>query len=152
MVASHQVHRDLKTSNILLNEKLQAKIADFGLSKVLSTESATHVSTAAKGTFGYLDPQYCSTGQLNKKSDVYSFGIVLLELITGRAAIARDEEDVPIHICQWICPKFESMEIESIVDSRLQGSYLNSCSESNRNCHGMCIFNSNPKARYNCCA
>ncbi|ONI15688.1 hypothetical protein PRUPE_3G055700 [Prunus persica] len=120
------VHRDLKTSNILLNEKLQAKIADFGLSKVLSTESATHVSTAAKGTFGYLDPQYCSTGQLNKKSDVYSFGIVLLELITGRAAITRDEEDVPIHICQWMCPKFESMEIESIVDSRLQGSYLNS--------------------------
>ncbi|BFG24351.1 hypothetical protein CerSpe_106250 [Prunus speciosa] len=120
------VHRDLKTSNILLNEKLQAKIGDFGLSKVLSTESATHVSTVAKGTFGYLDPQYCSTGQLNKKSDVYSFGIVLLELITGRAAIARDEEGVPIHICEWICPKFESMEIESIVDSRLQGSYLNS--------------------------
>ncbi|KAL6285560.1 hypothetical protein ACE6H2_009950 [Prunus campanulata] len=119
------VHRDLKTSNILLNEKLQAKIADFGLSKVLSTESATHVSTAAKGTFGYLDPQYCSTGRLNKKSDVYSFGIVLLELITGRAAIARKEEDVPIHICQWMCPKFKSMEIESIVDSRLQGSYLN---------------------------
>ncbi|PQQ10897.1 hypothetical protein Pyn_25957 [Prunus yedoensis var. nudiflora] len=48
------------------------------------------------------------------------------ELITGRAAITRDEEDVPIHICQWMCPKFESMEIESIVDSRLQGSYLNS--------------------------
>ncbi|PQM35089.1 hypothetical protein Pyn_17288 [Prunus yedoensis var. nudiflora] len=120
------VHRDLKTSNILLNEKLQAKIGDFGLSKVLSTESATHVSTVAKGTFGYLDPQYCSTGQLNKKSDVYSFGIVLLELITGRAAIARDEEGVLIHICEWICPKFESMEIESIVDSRLQGSYLNS--------------------------
>ncbi|XP_021834818.1 probable LRR receptor-like serine/threonine-protein kinase At1g05700 [Prunus avium] len=119
------VHRDLKTSNILLNEKLQAKIADFGLSKVLSTESATHVSTAAKGTFGYLDPQYCNTGWLNKKSDVYSFGIVLLELITGRAAIARDEEDVPIHICQWMCPKFKSMEIESIVDSRLQGSYFN---------------------------
>ncbi|PQP94226.1 hypothetical protein Pyn_21843 [Prunus yedoensis var. nudiflora] len=120
------VHRDLKTSNILLNEKLQAKIGDFGLSKVLSTESATHVSTVAKGTFGYLDPQYCSTGQLNIKSDVYNFGIVLLELITGRAAIARDEEDVPIHIWEWMCPKFKSMEIESIVDSRLQGSYLNS--------------------------
>ncbi|PQQ17170.1 hypothetical protein Pyn_18442 [Prunus yedoensis var. nudiflora] len=123
------VHRDLKTSNILLNEKLQAKIADFGISKVLSTESATHVSTAAKGTFGYLDPQYCNTKQLNKKSDVYSFGIVLQELITGRAAIARDEEDVPIHICQWMCPKFNSMEIESIVDSRLQGSYLNASAQ-----------------------
>ncbi|CAB4272459.1 unnamed protein product [Prunus armeniaca] len=122
------VHRDLKTSNILLNEKLQAKIADFGLSKGLATESATHVSTAAKGTFGYLDPEYCSTGQLNKKSDIYSFGIVLLELITGRAAIIRDLEQLPIHICQWVRPKFEKIEIEieSIVDSRIQGTFLNS--------------------------
>ncbi|VVA24297.1 PREDICTED: probable LRR receptor [Prunus dulcis] len=122
------VHRDLKTSNILLNEKLQAKIADFGLSKGLATESAIHVSTAAKGTFGYLDPEYCSTGQLNKKSDIYSFGIVLLEFITGRAAIIRDLEQLPIHICQWVRPKFEKIEIEieSIVDSRIQGTFLNS--------------------------
>ncbi|PQM35563.1 hypothetical protein Pyn_13524 [Prunus yedoensis var. nudiflora] len=123
------VHRDLKTSNILLNEKLQAKIADFGLSKGLATESVTHVSTAAKGTFGYLDPEYCSTGQLNKKSDIYSFGIVLLELITGRAAIIRDLEQLPIHICQWVRPKFEKNEIESIVDSRIQGTYLNSSAQ-----------------------
>ncbi|XP_021829655.1 probable LRR receptor-like serine/threonine-protein kinase At1g05700, partial [Prunus avium] len=123
------VHRDLKTSNILLNEKLQAKIADFGLSKGLATESVTHVSTAAKGTFGYLDPEYCSTGHLNKKSDIYSFGIVLLELITGRAAIIRDLEQLPIHICQWVRPKFERMEIESIVDSRIQGTYLHSSAQ-----------------------
>ncbi|KAL6285561.1 hypothetical protein ACE6H2_009951 [Prunus campanulata] len=123
---SADVTQDVLTWKERLEIAVDTARADFGLSKVLSTESATHVSTAAKGTFGYLDPQYCNTGWLNKKSDVYSFGIVLLELITGRAAIARDEEDVPIHICQWMCPKFKSMEIESIVDSRLQGSYLNS--------------------------
>ncbi|XP_016648978.1 PREDICTED: probable LRR receptor-like serine/threonine-protein kinase At1g51820 [Prunus mume] len=77
------VHRDLKTSNILLNENLHAMTADFGLSKVFATESATHVSTDPKGTFGYLDPQYYYTGKLKKRSDIYSFGIVLLELITG---------------------------------------------------------------------
>ncbi|CAB4302984.1 unnamed protein product [Prunus armeniaca] len=117
------VHRDLKTSNILLNENLHAMIADFGLSKVLATESATHVSTDPKGTFGYLDPQYYNTGKLNKKSDIYSFGIVLLELITGRAAIIRDVETEPIHICRWVSPNFETIEIESIVDSRIQGTY-----------------------------
>ncbi|PRQ44441.1 putative transferase, protein kinase RLK-Pelle-LRR-I-1 family [Rosa chinensis] len=119
------VHRDLKASNILLNEKLQAKIAYFGLSKVLATESATHISTDAKGTFGYLDAEYCNIGQLNRKSDVYSFGIVLLELITGRAAIIRDVEPFPIHICQWVTPIYENMEIEKIVDSRIQGTYNN---------------------------
>ncbi|KAK9939369.1 hypothetical protein M0R45_016066 [Rubus argutus] len=82
------VHRDMKTSNILLNEKMQAKICDFGISKVLSTESATHTQTDhIRGTRGYFDPEYYTTGNLNKKSDLYSFGIVLLELITGRPAI-----------------------------------------------------------------
>lgn len=70
--------------------------------------------------------RYYTTGNLNKKSDLYSFGIVLLELITSRPAIITDIEDEPIHICQWARPKFERMEIESIVDSRIQGTYNNS--------------------------
>ncbi|XP_016646981.1 PREDICTED: probable LRR receptor-like serine/threonine-protein kinase At1g51880 [Prunus mume] len=117
------LHRDLKPSNILLNETLQAKIADFGISKALATETATHALTDLRGTYGYLDPQYCTTGQLTRKSDVYSFGIVLLELITGRPAIITDVEPVHVNVSDWVRAKFERMEIESIVDSRVQGTY-----------------------------
>ncbi|CAL8102096.1 unnamed protein product [Prunus armeniaca] len=117
------LHRDLKPSNILLNETLQAKIADFGISKALATETATHALTDLRGTYGYLDPQYCTTGQLTRKSDAYSFGIVLLELITGRPAIITDVEPVHVNVSDWVRAKFERMEIESIVDSRVQGTY-----------------------------
>ncbi|KAJ7963117.1 protein kinase family protein [Quillaja saponaria] len=96
------IHRDIKTSNILLDKKLQAKISDFGLSKSFETESCTHVSTEPKGTFGYFDPQYYKTKKLNRESDIYSFGIVLLEMITGRSAITRDLDHAPIHIIQWV--------------------------------------------------
>ncbi|RVW51906.1 putative leucine-rich repeat receptor-like protein kinase [Vitis vinifera] len=104
------IHRDLKTSNILLNEKLQAKIADFGLSRDLATESGPPVSTVPAGTPGYLDPE----------SDVYSFGIVLLELITGQPAIITPGN---IHIVQWISPMIERGDIQNVVDPRLQGDF-----------------------------
>ncbi|PWA41412.1 leucine-rich repeat transmembrane protein kinase protein [Artemisia annua] len=112
------VHRDVKCSNILLNETLQAKLADFGLSRAFATEGATHVSTAIAGTPGYLDPEYYTTNRLTEKSDVYSFGVVLLELITGRQAISDN-----MYIVNWVKSMVAQGNVEKIIDPRLHGDF-----------------------------
>ncbi|KAF7814195.1 putative LRR receptor-like serine/threonine-protein kinase [Senna tora] len=117
------VHRDLKTANILLNGNMQAKISDFGLSRAFANENDTHVSTVPAGTLGYLDPEFYSSGNLNKKSDVYSFGIILLELITGQPAIKAASPGSVTHILQWVNPKLGNGDIKSIVDPRLKAQY-----------------------------
>ncbi|KAL5576846.1 hypothetical protein UlMin_018545 [Ulmus minor] len=118
------VHRDVKTANILLTERFQAKLADFGLSRIFQTEDGgTHVSTVAAGTPGYLDPEYYLTSRLNEKSDVYSFGVVLLQLITSRPAISRINENERIHISQWVSVQLGNGDINSIADPRLQGDF-----------------------------
>ncbi|XP_031268854.1 probable LRR receptor-like serine/threonine-protein kinase At1g05700 [Pistacia vera] len=117
------VHRDVKPSNILLNEKLQAKIADFGLSRVFSTESGTSISTVVAGTTGYLDPEcLVFSSRLNEKSDVYSFGLVLLNIITGQPVILKSCENT--HISRWVKSKLARGDIRKIVDPRL-GENLN---------------------------
>ncbi|KAF7843438.1 putative LRR receptor-like serine/threonine-protein kinase [Senna tora] len=114
------IHRDIKPRNILLNEKMRGKIADFGLSKIFP-EGDTHVFTVIAGTPGYLAPEYYASNRLNEKSDVFSFGVVLLELITGQPAITKTKEKT--HIIQWVGSMLLEREIHDIVDTRLQGEF-----------------------------
>ncbi|GKB45291.1 serine-threonine/tyrosine-protein kinase catalytic domain-containing protein [Tanacetum coccineum] len=88
------VHRDVKSSNILLHNSWEAKISDFGLSKICPKNKQFYVKTMVKGTFGYLDPDYFYTSKLTRKSDVYAFGLVLFEALYGKRAVdgSLDEE------------------------------------------------------------
>ncbi|KAM7471799.1 hypothetical protein LguiA_009982 [Lonicera macranthoides] len=115
------VHRDVKSNNILLNEKFQAKLTDFGLSRAFPVEGDTHVSTVVAGTPGYLDPEYYTSNRLTEKSDVYGFGIVLLEIITGRPAIAKTQERT--HIIQWVTSTLQNGDVSNIIDPRLKGDF-----------------------------
>lgn len=117
------IHRDVKTTNILLNENLHAKLADFGLSKIFPTDGDTHVSTFnVAGTPGYVDPEYSSSYRLTEKSDVYSFGVVLLKIITSRPVIEKFTDE-NIHISQWVSFMLAQGDIINIVDPRLQGAF-----------------------------
>ncbi|KAK9201740.1 hypothetical protein WN944_016946 [Citrus x changshan-huyou] len=93
-------HRDIKASNILLDEKFEAKVGDFGLAK-FTPEGFTHLSTRVAGTMGYLAPEYALYGQLTDRSDVYSFGVVLLELLSGRKALIMNDDGQASLVTDW---------------------------------------------------
>lgn len=112
------IHRDIKSNNILLDDHLNAKVADFGLSKLLGDEDKGYVTTQVKGTLGYMDPEYYMTQQLTEKSDVYSFGIVLLELITARPPIERGRHIVRVVRDAFNNPK-EAFLVNEILDPKI---------------------------------
>nr|XP_043637461.1 wall-associated receptor kinase-like 8 [Erigeron canadensis] len=110
-------HRDIKSSNILLDEKFRAKLSDFGISKSVMGDQ-THLSTLVKGTYGYLDPEYFQSNQFTEKSDVYSFGIVLVELLTGKKPIYSIGPGESRSLASLILSMDEGLILENI-DSRV---------------------------------
>ncbi|KAJ4891804.1 Leucine-rich repeat protein kinase family protein [Raphanus sativus] len=113
------IHRDLKTSNILLDKHMRAKVSDFGLSK-FAVDGTSHVSSIVRGTVGYLDPEYYISQQLTEKSDVYSFGVILLELISGQEAISNENFGANCrNIVQWAKMHIDNGDIRGIIDPAL---------------------------------
>nr|XP_017188572.1 probable receptor-like serine/threonine-protein kinase At4g34500 isoform X1 [Malus domestica] len=109
------VHRDIKSSNILLDRKWNPKVSDFGLAKLLGSE-ASYVTTRVMGTFGYVAPEYASTGMLNEGSDIYSFGVLLMEIITGRSPIDYSRPAGEMNLVDWFKGMIQSHRGEDVVD------------------------------------
>lgn len=118
---AHQVlHRDVKTTNILLDDGFHVKVADFGLSRLFPADGATqHVSTAPQGTPGYVDPAYQRRYQLTDKCDVYSFGVVLVELVSSRPAVDMAQAGTDVNLACMAVRMIQCGEIDRLVDPRL---------------------------------
>ncbi|KAL5229116.1 hypothetical protein ABZP36_017381 [Zizania latifolia] len=123
------IHRDIKSANILLDDAFEAKVADFGLAK-LTNDSLTHISTRVMGTFGYMAPEYASSGKLTDRSDVFSFGVVLLELITGRKPVDSSQPLGEESLVEWARPllvdALETDDFTELADPALERRYSRS--------------------------
>ncbi|XP_015898923.3 probable protein kinase At2g41970 [Ziziphus jujuba] len=117
------VHRDVRSSNVLLFDDYNAKIADFNLTNQSSDTAARLHSTRVLGTFGYHAPEYAMTGQITQKSDVYSFGVVLLELLTGRKPVDHTMPKGQQSLVTWATPRLSEDKVKQCVDPKLNNEY-----------------------------
>ncbi|XP_048134987.1 probable serine/threonine-protein kinase PBL9 [Rhodamnia argentea] len=118
------IHRDVKTSNILLTSHFDAKISDFGLAKFGPQGDQSHVSSRLLGTTGYFAPEYIATGHLTLKTDVYSFGVVLLEIFTGSRAIRKHTNGAAVTLVQWAEPYLkDKVKLHHVMDRKLKRNF-----------------------------
>ncbi|XP_026394589.1 probable serine/threonine-protein kinase At1g01540 isoform X2 [Papaver somniferum] len=113
------VHRDVKSSNILLDKQWTSKVSDFGLAKLLGSERS-YVTTRVMGTFGYVAPEYASTGMLNEQSDVYSFGILIMEIISGRNPVDFTRPPGEVNLVDWLKTMVANRNAEGVLDPKLR--------------------------------
>ncbi|CAA0816122.1 Protein kinase superfamily protein [Striga hermonthica] len=113
------IHRDIKSSNILIDDEFNAKVSDFGLAKLLES-GESHITTRVMGTFGYVAPEYANSGLLNEKSDVYSFGVLLLEAITGRDPVDYGRPASEVNLVEWLKMMVGNRRAEEVVDPDLE--------------------------------
>ncbi|KAJ4811496.1 Wall-associated kinase family protein [Rhynchospora pubera] len=114
------IHRDIKSSNILLNENFIAKVSDFGASRSVPFDK-THLTTLVQGTIGYLDPEYFQTSLLTEKSDVYSFGVVLAELLTGEKPISFARSEEFHNLAMYFTIAFDEDRLLEVIDPPIMG-------------------------------
>ncbi|XP_052203668.1 probable serine/threonine-protein kinase At1g01540 [Diospyros lotus] len=112
------VHRDIKSSNILLDRQWNPKLSDFGLAKLLGSER-NYVTTRVMGTFGYVAPEYASTGMLNERSDVYSFGILIMEIISGRSPVDYSRPPGEVNLVEWLKTMVTNRNAEGVLDPKM---------------------------------
>uniref|UniRef100_A0A803KZD9 non-specific serine/threonine protein kinase n=1 Tax=Chenopodium quinoa TaxID=63459 RepID=A0A803KZD9_CHEQI len=112
------VHRDIKSSNILIDRQWNSKVSDFGLAKLLGSEMS-YVTTRVMGTFGYVAPEYACTGMLTEKSDVYSFGILIMEIISGRTPVDYSRPPGEVNLVDWLKTMVGNRRSEEVVDPKL---------------------------------
>ncbi|OEL20067.1 Receptor-like serine/threonine-protein kinase [Dichanthelium oligosanthes] len=114
----HVIHRDIKSSNILLDHDMEARLSDFGLATLMKP-NASHVTTVVAGTFGYLAPEYFDTGRATTKGDVYSYGVVLLELLTGKRPTDESFLENGTRLVTWVKETMEEKREEHAIDEAL---------------------------------